>query len=391
MTDWITDRTMDDNTRRQYCGHIRHHIVTHLGGVRLDLLNAADIEAMIRTIEARNQEILQARRSDDPQVRATVRGIKPTGLPTQHKILATLRKGLNDAIRKRHLITQNPATHVDLPALRLPKARFWTQAALEFWYRTGQPPSSVMVWTPAQAHTFLSFVHDTDADLYPVFVLIVCRGPRRGEVLGIRADQVDTGSATAIFTHQLTLHGADPIYKPVKNKAGDRIIALDRFTTTAMAEYAARRQRLARLHGRSWPATVTVREYLPGVGYTDSQHDLFFRQPDGQAWDPEMVSGRWYDYIDACGVPPCRLHDGRHASASYIHAVGGNVIDIKHQLGVSTTQCAADIYPAPLDANTRELAEATADLVFSATPFTARLPRPRQDSDSQAFNLRKRA
>lgn len=40
---------------------------------------------------------------------------------TMHRIRATLRKALNDAIRKHRLIDTNPATYAELPSPDLPK------------------------------------------------------------------------------------------------------------------------------------------------------------------------------------------------------------------------------------------------------------------------------
>jgi hypothetical protein len=48
------------------------------------------------------------------------------------------------------------------------------------WRETGQRPSAVMVWTPQQAGEFLDYAEDHDIVLYPLFVLILHRGLRRG-------------------------------------------------------------------------------------------------------------------------------------------------------------------------------------------------------------------
>lgn len=62
-------------------------------------------------------------------------------------------------------------------------------------------------------------------------------------------------------------------------------------------------------------------------------------------------------------MPPIRFHDGRHAAATYLKAVGGDLLDMKKKLGHASITVTADTYPAALDHIDRELAGRTASLV----------------------------
>ncbi|MEV1000956.1 hypothetical protein [Nonomuraea sp. NPDC050202] len=138
------------------------------------------VERVFSRIDEKNAEILAARRSGDPEIRASVRGRRPTGPVTKHRIKATIRRVLADAMRE-HLIAFNAAALVSLPAGRKPKGLVWTKARVKafndafaerlqavradpelrhlrtvtVWARTDLRPSSVMVWTPAQLGVFL--------------------------------------------------------------------------------------------------------------------------------------------------------------------------------------------------------------------------------------------
>ncbi|MDT5039495.1 MAG: hypothetical protein QOE51_480 [Actinoplanes sp.] len=57
-------------------------------------------------------------------------------------------------------------------------------------------PSSVMVWTLAQAGVFLDYAQTHDLVLYPMFLLILHRGLRRGEAVGLRVADVDLDTAS---------------------------------------------------------------------------------------------------------------------------------------------------------------------------------------------------
>jgi hypothetical protein len=88
--------------------------------VRIDRLRPGHVEAMFDGIEERNAAIVQLRASRDPQQRAKVKGLRVVGVNTQHRILATLRKALNDAIRRYKYIDTNVATMIELPPAKAP-------------------------------------------------------------------------------------------------------------------------------------------------------------------------------------------------------------------------------------------------------------------------------
>jgi integrase len=302
---------------------------------------------MFTAIGDRTTAIEVARQSDDPEIRTTVKGIRTTGPATMHRIRATLRKALNDAIRKR-LLEFNPAAHVELPSGARPKARVWTANAVQKWRETGQRPSPVMVWTPQQAGQFLDYAEDHDIVLYPLFVLILHRGLRRGEAVGLPDHAVDLDNALVAISRQLTTVGYDPVVKDVKSDAGDRVVSPDSFTLAALRAYHARRSRWTLVCGGAWP----------DIGF-------FFVQPDGQPWHPETVTWRFERLVRDAGLPPVRLHDLRHCAATYLKAAGADLKDVQELLGHSSITITGDTYTtviAELDVE-RAKAEAAAALV----------------------------
>ncbi|MGH3716533.1 MAG: tyrosine-type recombinase/integrase [Micromonosporaceae bacterium] len=363
LTRWINLRRMDESTRRTYAGHIRNHLIPHLGRIRLHQLRIDHIGAMFATIAARNQQITTARRSSNPDVRASVKGQRTVGPSTMHRIRATLRKALNDAIRKQRLIEHNPAAHFELEPEDMPKARLWTDAAVTQWRATGHVPSKVMVWTPDQAGVFLDYTEEHDPDLYPLFALVLRRGPRRGEAVGIRTDQIDLTTATAVISHQIATIGYEPVYKKVKTRHGDRVVALDSDTVTDLTAYSKRRAAHKLAAGPDWPDTIRLRTPAPGGGNDHVDVDLFFRRPDGTAWHPELVSERFERHARDAGLPPVGIHDGRHGAATFTKAAGGDITEIKELLGHSTITITADIYTSLLQDLQRVTAENTAKLI----------------------------
>jgi integrase len=52
------------------------------------------------------------------------------------------------------------------------------------------------------------------------------------------------------------------------------------------------------------------------AGEAWQDHDLIFCQPDGSPWKPDYVSRRFKAIASWAGLPPIKLHEGRHSAAS---------------------------------------------------------------------------
>ncbi|MEU5554252.1 tyrosine-type recombinase/integrase [Micromonospora sp. NPDC047793] len=351
LRQWLESRrTIEPSTIRNYGCHIRVHLIPHLGAIPLVKLRVEHIAAMFTAITDRNTAIEVARQSEDPQIRATVRGIRTTGPASMQRIRSTLRKALNDAMARSNnrLIDFNPAKHVELPSAKQPKPRVWTDKAVARWRETGKRPSPVMVWTPQQAGAFLDYAQDHDIALYPVFVGIMHRGMRRGEALGLRDTTVDLHNALVTVDLQRTTVGYDAVDKKVKSESGNRTFALDSFTAAAWRAYLTRRAHWQQVNGSTWPNT-----------------GWFFVQPNGEKWHPDTVSKRFDSLVRRAGLPPVRLHDLRHCAATYLKASGADLTDVKELLGHSTITITSNTYTSVIVELQveRDKAEAAAALV----------------------------
>ncbi|MFB6393586.1 tyrosine-type recombinase/integrase [Polymorphospora lycopeni] len=350
LAEWIKGRTkLAPATRRSYQDHINKYWTPHLGQVALQELGAAHIESVFATIDARNAEILAAKASPVQEIRDAVKGIRTVGAASQQRILATLRKALNDARRLYHhkLVDHNPAESVELKSGRPPKPRLWTDAAVNRWRRTGQRPSPVMVWTPVQVGEFLDFAEAEDPELYALFDLAVHRGPRRGELCGLHDYDVDLEAAAITITTQRTSVGYQIIEKAVKSAAGDRVVDLSDESVTSLRQYLFRRAGWKVVAGHAW---------------VDS--DIFFvRKRDGQPWHPETVTGRFDRLVERSGLPPVRFHDLRHVAATLMLATGATIKEIQDTLGHSSYNLTADTYTSVLAELKKTTAAATTKLI----------------------------
>ncbi len=207
LKEWLAGLQIDPNTITLYESHVRVHLTPHLGHLRLDKLKVRHINAMFTAIRARNADIVAAKASPDADVRATVRGIRPTGPATCQRIRGTLRKAINDAIAAEIIAGPNPAVHVKTPGDRvLPIV--WEPERIERWKTTGEVPGPVMVWTDDLVAAFLDYAAEHAPDLHPMLHFIAYRGPRRGEACGLLDSEVRLAKKEASVVNQISTHGS---------------------------------------------------------------------------------------------------------------------------------------------------------------------------------------
>jgi integrase len=347
LTEWLDGRRgLSPKTIRGYRDHIVNNLIPHLGDVPIQELNDRHIATMFTKLDERNLDILDAKASPDPAIRATVKGVRPIGPASMQRLLATLRKALNDCVRKAKLIPFNPAIGFELESGSPPRPKVWTPKAVEHWRKTGERPGPVMVWAPHHAGEFLDYAEAHDIVLYPMFKLLLDRALRRGEAVGLRDYEVELDDAHLTISQQITSVAYKAITKRVKTRAGERSIPLGEATVVDLRDYVARRDRWQQVCGDTWPGT-----------------GLFFVRPDGNAWHPETISKRFDALVEAAGLPPIRLHDLRHCCATYMYAGGADIKEIQELLGHANASMTSDIYTSVLIEFRRAYANTVSNLI----------------------------
>jgi integrase len=346
LSRWLSGRRrIKEGTRRSYEGHIRRYLIPHLGDIRIDRLRAAHVAAMFDAINCGNDG-LQCKRVDaDAAARLSARGSRPVGVATQHRILATLRKALNDAIRRDRILTSNEAMLVELPAAPRPTAMVWTDERVRMWRSTGVAPGPVMVWTPAQTGRFLD--HCTADRLHALYHLVVFTGLRRGEACGVHWDDLDLQACTLTVRWQVVQHGWATALDTPKTPDSQATIALDTGTVAVLRAHRAsqHRERLA-----------------AGAAWTETQ--LAFTTPAGGRLHPADVTDRFHILAASAGLPPVRLHDLRHGAATIALAAGVDMKVISGRLRHSDQHFTAATYAHILP----ELAHGAAEAIAAMVP-----------------------
>lgn len=176
---------MAASTLRDYSGCVRVHVKPAIGKVELQKLNAIQVDALYRKIEAT--------------------GVKSTAARC-HKILS---KALKRAVKLR-IIPVNVCSQTEIPSYKIPE---------------------VETWTAKQAETFLKAIRENR--LYGLYLLAITTGMRVGEICALRWENVNLEGGELFVRLTTTEDGGT---KPPKTEKSRRRVPLSRSVVDAMRD-----------------------------------------------------------------------------------------------------------------------------------------------------------
>lgn len=314
MEDWLANKkSLKRGTRASYEQHIRNHIKPLIGHVKLKDLRAQHIERMLTVI----------REGDSDTKR------KPVSAATTRRVFSTLRGALNTAIKKR-LLAYNPCSGVELEP---------------------ENNAPAQVWDAEQVRAFLAAAKDDR--LFALYRLVLLRGLRRGEAVGLHWADVDLDGARLWVAWSATEVGGKVKLEEPKTEKSKRWVSLDAGTVEALRAHKKRQAR----HRLAWAGA-----------YEDG--DLVFPREDGTVERPHRVTRNFQRIAEGAGLPVIRLHDGRHSAASLALTAGVTMKEVQDQLGHSTGAITNDLYTHVSPAMRHASADKIAGLV-DGLPGTA--------------------
>jgi integrase len=288
-------------TYEGYARQLRNHLVPTLGHIKVKALTPAHLRGLYRE------------KSDAGLSTRTVGYIHAT-------IHNALKQAVNDG-----LVPRNAADAVKPPQLR---------------------KEEIQPLTPAQTKTLIEAVGgDRFGALY---VLAVTAGPRQGEILGLRWEDIALDRSLLQVRRTLSgTKGGKPVFSGPKSAKSRRSVKL-----TATAVEALKRHRERQLEEREelaglWQDRGLV--FPTRVGTPMSRHNL--------------VNRSFKPLLKRAGLPEIRFHDLRHTCATLMLAVGTNPKVVQETLGHANVSITLDTYSHLLPNMQDEVAEKINDLL----------------------------
>jgi integrase len=216
---------------------------------------------------------------------------------------------------------------------------------------TAEPPrvprTEIEILGPKQVTVLLTALRGQR--LYPVALIGLATGMRRGEIVALRWSDIDLDGGKVRVERSLEETQAGLAFKEPKTKAGHRTIGIP---TSVVAELRAH-----------WRQQQEERLAL-GLGKGGAE-DLAFPRPDGTTWPPDRLSSTWAKTVQTKGLPKVTFHALRHTHVSQLIAAGLDIVSVSRRIGHSNPTVTLGVY-AHLFGNTDEKAVAAVEAALAA-------------------------
>ena len=262
----VKSRQVKPRTVELYEKYIRTHINPRVGRTKLSKLTALQVQTMVGEIA------------------------DTAGVRTANICRTILFSALKQAVRWQ-LLPRNVVEAVD---------------------PLKETPTKMKLWMPAEARRFLNTAREHR--LYPAFYLLMSTGLRRGELLGLRWDDVQ-GDMLRV-EQSLSLVKNKPTLSLPKTERSIRRVALSLDIIALLAEHRERQ--------------AAERVYLGGA-WTET--GLVFTSEVGTALHPRNFERTWYTLLARAGVTKIRMHDLRHLHVSLLVKEGFDPRTIADRVG----------------------------------------------------------
>jgi len=306
---WVATQVSGKSLER-YSELLRHHIRPHLGAMRIQKLKTVNFTELYGRLQKPKPEGA---------------GLSPRTVGHVHRVLH--RVFVN--AMKWGVVARNPVAAADPPRVQ---------------------PTEIEILAPDQIRVVLDALRGRP--LYPVALIGLATGMRRGEMAAIRWGDVDLQTGIMRVERSLEQTNRGLMFKPPKTKAGRRTVSIP---PSVIAEL--------RSH---WRLQQEQRLML-GLGKAGAD-DLVIARPDGSPWPPDSLTTAWQKKIAALKLPKVTLHALRHTHVSQLIAAGLDVVTVSRRIGHSNPTVTLTVY-AHLFGNTDERAAAVVEKALSAAFF----------------------
>ncbi len=287
--EYIIKPTIRPRSHERYEEIVRLHIVPILGKLKL------------QEITPQHVQTLQSKKLGEGLSRTTVAAIH-----------GMLHKALEDAVRLG-LVVRNVCDAVSPPR---------------------KQHKEIKPLTPDQARKLLEAAkgHPQEA----LFVLALATGMRRGELLGLKWQDIDFAQGVLhvrrVLSRTPTKMGRETgdryVEAETKTERSRRSIVVASFALEALKQHRVRQQEARRLAGDAW-----------------QDHDYVFCTPLGTHLNPgHSVLVQLKILLEKAGLPDIRFHDLRHSAATLLLSMGVHPKVVQEILGHSEISMTMDIY-----------------------------------------------
>ncbi|WUC46680.1 site-specific integrase [Streptomyces cellulosae] len=310
LTYWLENVALHhlrETTHTRYTTCVSRYLIPGLGKKKLAKLTAKDVRTWLNQLRTTCQSCtrgIDARR-DQPRCcaigRCCSKLLSPLTLTYIHSVL---KSALEHAVREEE-IPRNVARNV----------------------RTGTPrPRRFEPLTADEARQFLAAAQDHR--LHALFELALHTGLRKGELLGLRWEDLDLDAGTAAIRRTLQRTSTGGLTTlPTKTRASERRIALPTRCVQSLKHHHEQQRHERATADTSWQHSGHV-----------------FTTAQGRPIDPTNLTRTFIALLRKAGLRRIRFHDLRHSTATLLLEQGVELVVVKELLGHAHIGVTATVY-----------------------------------------------
>ncbi|MET8558609.1 tyrosine-type recombinase/integrase [Streptomyces sp. NPDC004959] len=310
LTYWLENvavHHLRENTHTRYSAVARLYLIPGLGRKKLARLAAKDVRTWLNRLRttcqccARSLDTARDQRLCCAAGRCCSKRLSPLTLTYVHSVL---KSALEHAVREEE-IPRNVARNV----------------------RTGTPrPRRFEPLTAEEAREFLAAA--SGHRLQSLFELALHTGLRKGELLGLRWEDLDLAGGTASIRRTLQRTNSGGLTTlPTKTKNSERRIALPTPCLRSLEQHRDRQLKERKAAGTGWKDN----------GYV-------FTRPDGAPIEGATLTRHFDTLLHRARLRRIRFHDLRHSAATLLLEQGVELVVIKELLGHAHIGLTATVY-----------------------------------------------
>ena len=292
------------SSHQTYRGYIDNHIKPNIGKIPLEKLTSLELQKFYK-------KLLTNGRVDRLESRHQAKGLSPKTVRNIHQIISSAMS----LAKEQKLIVANPAEGCALPRLEHREMKTLPVEQLQSFLREAK-----------------------ESGVYELYYLELATGLRRGELLGLKWEDIDLERGDLRVRRQIARINGEVVEAPLKTKNAYRTLPLAEDTVSILLEQKEK------VGGSPW----------------------VFPSPTGGPISPDSVLHMLHRVLKRAGLPRVRFHDLRHTFATLALQNGVDIKTVSGMLGHFSAGFTLDTYAHVTSAAQRQAAQ-TMGNVLSGT------------------------
>lgn len=187
-----------------------------------------------------------------------------------------------------------------------------------------------------------------DSSIYVPIMLAIFTGMRRGEICGLKWNNVDLENGTITVVQALyNIKGVGLSFDTPKSSKSIRKISISTTLIKILKEEYLKQQLLQKK-----------------LGCMYEKNNLVCCNENGSKINPDSLNPKFHRVLKNLNLPCIRFHDLRHSHASLLLEQGSQLKVISDRLGHSTISITADIYTHVNDCTNKETADKFENMLY---------------------------